>query len=216
MEEILASIRKIISEDQSEPAAAPQPAASARPAPVTADVAPMRRDEEPDEADVLELTHEVRDETPQPAAWHAPEPVAADTHVGSEVPAEDDVTFETVEETQEEKPAMGTANANDDLISDNVRRAMDKAFEPLDRRPETAAAPMPTVEGVHVEAVFTRAIDQAFDPVLQEWVAKHGDDIVARMKPIIRDWMDENLPELIENAVKAEISAAVRARSKRR
>jgi uncharacterized protein len=208
MEEILASIRKIISEDQSD--AAPAPAASSRPAPVTANVTPMQRDEEPDEADVLELTHEVRDET-RPPARHEPEPAMA-AGAGSEVPAEDDVMFETVQETQEEKPAM----ASDDLISDNTRRAMNKAFEPLDQRAETQAPAMPTVEGVHVEAVFTRAIHQAFDPVLQEWVAKHGDDIVARMKPIIREWMDENLPELIENAVKAEISAAVRARSKRR
>ena len=106
--------------------------------------------------------------------------------------------------------------ASDDLISDNARRAMSKAFEPLDQPRESAAAPMPTVEGVHVEAVFTRAIHQAFDPVLQDWVQKHGDDIVARMTPIIREWMDENLPELIENAVKSEIAAAVRARGKRR
>ncbi len=61
MEEILASIRKIISEDSSEPV------------PATVVAAPA-------ETDVLELTHEVQDELPAPVVTAAepppmPEPV---------------------------------------------------------------------------------------------------------------------------------------------
>jgi cell pole-organizing protein PopZ len=35
-------------------------------------------------------------------------------------------------------------------------------------------------------------------------------EIVAQLKPIIREWMDHNLPDLIENTVKREISRRAR------
>jgi cell pole-organizing protein PopZ len=40
--------------------------------------------------------------------------------------------------------------------------------------------------------------------------------MVQHMKPIIREWMDQKLPPLIEKAVKAEIAAAVRSLMQRR
>jgi uncharacterized protein len=35
------------------------------------------------------------------------------------------------------------------------------------------------------------------------------------MKPLIREWMDENFPALLENAVKSEVERIVRARTRR-
>jgi cell pole-organizing protein PopZ len=35
------------------------------------------------------------------------------------------------------------------------------------------------------------------------------------MKPLIREWMDENFPALLENAVRAEVERVVRSRGKR-
>jgi cell pole-organizing protein PopZ len=35
------------------------------------------------------------------------------------------------------------------------------------------------------------------------------------MKPLIREWMDENFPSLLENAVRTEVARAVKARGRR-
>ena len=68
MEEILASIRKIISEDQPDAAkAAPAPSPTAAPEPPPPPPPTPVQAAAPIEADVLELTDEVKDEQPAPA-----------------------------------------------------------------------------------------------------------------------------------------------------
>ena len=212
MEEILASIRKIISEDSSEaqpaPAAearpAPAPAAETRPAPVPAPA--------PVEADVLELTQEIQEEAPQPAPIPEPEPVAP--------PQENDVVFETIEE-----PAvMNEAPISDHegIFSDKTRKAVEDTFaniepEPQDA-PHAAAAPVAAapIDGRTVEAVFERAVREAFDPVVNKWLGTNADAIVERMKPLIREWMDEHFPALLEGAVRNEVARVVKARGAKR
>jgi cell pole-organizing protein PopZ len=190
MEEILASIRKIISEDQTEPekSAAPASAAAAEPA------APAL----PVEVDVLELTEEVREEISEPPA---PEPVPL---------IENDIAFESVEAESKEPPM-------DDLISDTTRSAMDRAFAHLDRGGKELAGPAAAAGGGTLDALFARSIQDAFTPTLMEWVDSHHAEILAEMKPLIRDWMDDNLPSLIEAAVTKEIArsaAAIRPRKR--
>ena len=208
MEEILASIRKIISEDQppepAKPASEFQPAA-AQPAaePAAADV------------DVLELTEEVREEAPAAAEPEpAPAPEPAPTAVAAPAPPpesepviENDIAFENVETEAEVEPAM------DDLISESTRNAMGRAFAHLDR----GSAELAAAGGGTLDALFTRAIQDAFMPTLQEWVDSHHAEILDGLKPVIREWMDENLPTLIEAAVTKEISrASAAARPRRR
>src|ERR1700685_1438846 len=112
MEEILASIRKIISEDSAEPAA-PQPAAAAKPA------------AEPD--DVLELTQEVREEPAPPPA--APNVVLAPLPIQPPAaePA-DDIVFET----REEAVVSSAPTPPSEIFSDKTRKAIDDAFAGLD------------------------------------------------------------------------------------
>jgi cell pole-organizing protein PopZ len=195
MEEILASIRKIISEDAPEQAAeAAAPAPPPPPAPMPEPVAEM---------DVLELTEEIPDEK---QAAHAPPPELSD-----------DVIFEPIEE-----PAM--SNAHDDshegIFSDKTRAAMDNTFAHIDTAEEAPApvrpsAPLPPVDNGSIAAVFEHAIRQSFEPVLREWLGANSDAVVAHMTPVIREWMDENFPPLLEDAVRSEVARAVRAKSKR-
>ena len=193
MEEILASIRKIISEDQPEgakPAAEPVPLrpVANEPAPVAAA-----------EADVLELTEEVKDEEAAPAepeAAPAPEPIA-----------EDDVAFENVEPAAEPAPAEA-----DDLISDSTRSAVSRAFANIDKGP---AEYVPPGNGA-IEAIFVQAVQSAFQPTLQSWVDGHNAEIMDAMKPLIRAWMDEHLPPLIEAALTKEIGRAAGERGRKR
>jgi len=195
MEEILASIRKIISDDQPEPTkAAEQPAAQPAAAPeVEAEAAPAAA-----ETDVMVLTEEVKDEEPAPT--------------GSAVavaPAENDIAFETIEVSSN---APETADDDpEDLISNSTRTAVGRAFANMDKTPMEF---VPT-SGGSIESIFVQAVQGAFQPTLKEWIEGNRTDIMEALKPLIRAWMDEHLPPLIEAAVAKEIGRAAASSRKR-
>jgi cell pole-organizing protein PopZ len=201
MEEILASIRKIISEDSNDaqPAEAPKPVAAA-----AAD------------ADVLELTQEVEEPAPPPppAPRPAPEPIRPAPVAAAPRP-ENDVVFETIEEPV---PTPAT-ESHSDIFSDRTRKAVEDTFANIDSEeeepPHHESSPMPSIDGKTVEAVFERAVRESFAPVLTQYLSANSDDIVARMKPLIREWMDEHFPALLEGAVRNEVARAVKARGRR-
>mgnify|MGYP001026638846 CR=1 FL=1 len=204
MEEILASIRKIISEDAPEggaPAAEPVPEA---PAP-----APFQAAEAPVQDDVLELTQEVV-ETPAPQ----PDPVPAPVFEPAPAPTPvEDIVFETV------APAAAPAS---DIFSDHTRKSIEDAFDSIPDEPEPApaparpAAPIAPVDGSSVETVFERAVRESFEPVLNKYLSDNSAAVIERMKPLIREWMDEHFPPLLEGAVRAEVERVVKARGAKR
>ena len=173
MEEILASIRRIISEDDA-PAetavAAPEPVVEVSPEPVeVAAEAPA-----PVEDEVLELTEryeapaaesigdlDVADVAPFPAAEPAPEPVAAPVY--------------------------------DSLVGESAAASAASAFAGLAatfQKPETPiAAPqdMPFVSGNTVEAM-----------------------VQAMLRPMLKDWLDANLPGIVEAQVRKEVERIAR------
>jgi cell pole-organizing protein PopZ len=211
MEEILASIRKIISEDSTEPQPA-APAAAPAPAPVQA------------EADVLELTQEI-EEIPQPAPQPAPAPQPVQAAAPEPVhPApQDDVVFQSVDEpvvvpTPAAAPAPAPAPSMEGFVSEKARSAVDDALSAIDfgsPEPHSTASIAP-IDGLSVEAVFDRAVRESFEPVLRAWLQAQASVIVDRMKPAIREWMDDNLPDMLKQAVEAEVARAVKARTTRR
>ena len=189
MEEILASIRKIISEDQAEPEkSAAQGTATAEPEAVS---------------DVLELTEEVREDgsiapIAVEAAMEAVEPQAAPMR---------EMRF------ADERPRREMNDVDhDDLISDSARRALGQAFGALDEQQHRTTEEDPMPANGNLDAAFERAVRQAFEPALHEWVDSSSNEIMDQLKPFIREWMDANLPALIENAVRNEIARAVRSR----
>jgi hypothetical protein len=206
MEEILASIRKIISEDAPEGA----PVEQQQPAPETT-FAPAPQ---PVHDDVLELTQEVVEPAPapipEPVYAPAPEPVAP---APAPAPAED-LVFETV--------APAAPAAHSDIFSDHTRKAMEDAFDNIpDEQPEPApvpraAAPIAPVDGASVENVFERAVRESFEPVLHKYLSDNSAAVIDRMKPLIREWMDEHFPPLLEGAVRAEVERVVKARGAKR
>ena len=210
MEEILASIRKIISEDA--PEAVPAAAAEAAAPPPEAAAAKQELLTTPETAatpdiEVLELTQEI---------FEAPAPVAmAEAPKPEEKP--DEVVFEPVAE-----PVAPPAAKEDGIFSNQTRKAMDDAFDSLDnvpeepvRAPRPPVAPLAPIEGTTVENVFERAVRESFEPVLQKYLSDNSAAVIDGMKPLIREWMDENFPPLLENAVRSEIERVVKARGKR-
>ena len=202
MEEILASIRKIISEDGPEAAAPaeaapPPPVAAAAPEP--APVAPQPVAEAVHE-DVLELTQEF--EPPPPPAPPAPPP--------------EDLVFESVAPA-----AAPAADLHSDIFSDHTRKAMEDTFNNIPDEPQghtsaRSAAPIAPVDGSTVENVFERAVRESFEPVLEKYLSDNSAAVIERMTPAIREWMDEHFPALLEGAVRAEVERVVKARGTKR
>ncbi len=193
MEEILASIRKIISEDAPEGGA---PAEEAAPAPAQ----PAVHD------DVLELTHEVEAPVAVAPAPIVPPPAPMPAPV-------EDLVFENV------APAPAVHN---DIFSDHTRQAVEDTFNAIPDEPESAPAPVRSapsiapVDGSSVENVFERAVRESFEPVLQRYLSDNSDAVINRMKPLIREWMDEHFPALLEGAVRAEVERVVKSRGTKR
>jgi len=198
MEEILASIRKIISEDTPEAAPAETAPAAAKQEMLTTP------EEEASDIDVLELTQEVHEVAPEPAP--IPEPVGS---------VADDVVFETPSSAPEPSQEEG-------IFSDQTRRALDDTFASIADEPATPApaprpAPVPLapISGSTVENVFERAVRDSFEPVMAKYLADNSGAVIEGMKPLIREWMDEHFPALLEGAVRTEIERVVKARGKR-
>jgi uncharacterized protein len=221
MEEILASIRKITAEDTTETPPAPPAAAAA-----------------PVEADVLDLTQEVHDE-PAPAVIAAappppapefqdlrnvepesepmPEPVKSEP---SKI--ENDVVFQTIEETEvSEAPAMTHATSHEGIFSDKTRKALEDSFATIpaakaEVAPPAAAAvaaePSAPAGDGSVQAVFEKAVRESFEPVLHTWLGENSEHVVEKLKPLVRQWMDDHFPALLEGAVRAEVERVARAR----
>jgi cell pole-organizing protein PopZ len=113
--------------------------------------------------------------------------------------------------------------ADDDIFSDKTRKALDDTFSHISEKiPEAPTEPRPAasrtvaVEGNSVEAVFERAVSNAVDPLLHEWMDKNKTDLMTAVKPLIREWMDEHFPALLEGAVRNEVERVVKARGNKR
>ncbi len=182
IEEILASIRQIISDDDekdsgeetaAEPAPAPEPVA-AKP------VNPAPEPVEPQEDDVLELT-EAEAITPEPEpAPEEPAPIEIDLqdHQPEELSVDDIFA--------KEEPAMTTASADDSILSDTTRQAAIASMAKL-------AGNMPINRSSHNVGSVTL------------------EDIVREiLNPMLREWMDNNLPPMVERIVQKELEKLAR------
>ena len=194
MEEILASIRRIISEDEAPadtaaaPAAAPEPETAPAPQPETL-AAASEPEPEPDaeaaaEDDVLELTD--RYEAPAESIGDldvvdpADEPFPAAPHP---TPAEAPVA------------ASAPAPAYDALVGESAAASAASAFAGLHasfKKPETApssgSGDLPFVSGNTVEAM-----------------------VAEMLRPLLKDWLDANLPGIVQAAVQKEVERIARS-----
>lgn len=183
MEEILASIRRIISDDEVKPAeaeAAVEPAPVAG-EPVTAEPATIDIDE-----DVLDLGAEA-------ALVPAPEPK----------PEDGDVDFLDVPPPEPE-PAP-------------VQAAPEPPPEPVP--PPVIAAPLPPPSAPfdmaqllsdQTSSAVTSAFGQLAHTVLSNNARTLEDLVKDMLKPMLKGWLDDNLPTMVERLVRAEIERVAR------
>ncbi|MEO3433177.1 DUF2497 domain-containing protein [Inquilinus sp. CAU 1745] len=193
MEEILASIRRIISEDGATAEGATDAPASddQDDDQVGAQDDTLTLTDEVEDDDVLELT-EVVEEAPEPAAEEDDDPFAPaedeDVAAMADPAIEDPVTEDDDPFADFGDPAGDAAPEEDDrLVSEVTAAAAGATFAKLADRPaETPAAsatPWPLgAEGRSVEDVVRELL-----------------------RPMLKEWLDDNLPEMVERIVEREV-----------
>ncbi|MFN3668145.1 MAG: DUF2497 domain-containing protein [Brevundimonas sp.] len=191
MEEILASIRRIISEDdapaESAPVAAsePEPAPAREPEPEPV-VASAQMDETPpapapQEEDVLELTE----------AWEAPAAESIgdlDVSPADPFPASASVFAEPpVEAHTPVHPSVPTSS-DDSLVGETAAASAASAFAGF---ASTIRKPEPVETGV------------GSGPTVDELAR-------ALLRPMLKEWLDANLPAIVEAQVRKEVERIAR------
>jgi len=221
MEEILASIRRIIADDDSsktakapeplapKPAAAPPPpaaAAPARPAPPPPPPPPAPANKQSDiDAMLADL------DKPKPALKAAPAKPAAP----SPPPAGDvlDLTEAMTSTSPSPGPAptFRTIDGNSDVVFTDRTPEAPRAEEP--RRP---LAQMPMSDPGLLSNSTAAAVDSAFNSLAATVLGNNArtlEDLVKEMlRPMLKSWLDDNLPGLVERIVRAEIERVSRGR----
>lgn len=191
MEEILASIRRIIADDD---AAKPAPAKPAAPAPS----APNSQDDI--DAMLAGFDAEVAEPSPPPPP---PPPVP---------PAND--VLELTEAMQAKAP-FRTIEAAPDVVFNEAP----PPEEPPPRRPEPREyqpPPPPPNEPPLLSPRTTAVVDMAFNSLAHTVLVQNSrtlEDLVREMlKPMLKAWLDDNLPTMVERLVRAEIERVSRGR----
>jgi hypothetical protein len=184
MEEILASIRRIIADDtspQAKPYTAPRPAEPVAAAPV--ETAPPSGEHSASGAgeDILELTQPVE-------AGPAFTPVRGP-----------DVMFREEESRSRSAAAMPGPTP--------------VPAPPAARMPTPARGPAMRDEEL-LSPASTAAVSAAFNSLAASVISEHSrtlEDIVKEMmRPMLREWLDENLPPIVERMVRSEIERVSR------
>ncbi|HET8612133.1 MAG TPA: DUF2497 domain-containing protein [Sphingomonas sp.] len=153
MEDILASIKRIIAEDGDVAAAKPRKRMA------------LQREPETEEAEAEPETASAAEPAPEPAAAQADE--------------EEDVLELTSPVPAASAPANGHASAGGMLLSDPAAQASRSAFAALSQLQVRAQNSDPnTLEGL----------------------------VADLLRPMLREWLDRELPALVERLVKAEIA----------
>lgn len=188
MEEILASIRRIISEDGKQPEVSPPSAPPPKAKPVQA------ARSEP-KADVLELTEVVEDDGSvvslnrngaETEDMAEPEPDAEPAAESEAEPEEHDPA--PVSARAEPRPAAQPLRESDSLLSAATAAAAAGAFASLNSAAQrTNAGPVLGASGRTVE-----------------------DLVIEALRPMLAEWLDQNLPKLTERLVKREIARLAR------
>ena len=249
MEEILASIRRIIADDEAKPAAADKPAspptpasppAPAKPEPpaaAPAAKAPVMKDIPPSAIAAAAKPAAAPKAAPPPPV---PEPVVSNSQDDIDAmlasldastpeadirpPQPDGEVFELTDEMALPDPAPPPAappassfhkiDPQDDI--EFTESAAARALRPPAYEPppfESAAAPAPQ----HILSRSTvSAVESAFNSLANTVLSNNArtlEDLVKEMlRPMLKSWLDDNLPGLVERIVKAEIERVSRGR----
>jgi uncharacterized protein len=240
MEEILASIRRIIADAEAKPPAAAAPPAPAKPAAPPPSAKPVMNDIPPstlaaavkapapppakppaasnsqDDIDAMlagldEATSEAEIRPPQPDGevfeltdeMALPEPPQ---HAFRRVDPQDDVEFSEPPRLTE-PPKLAESPRLADPLKPTYRQP---AFEPPPF--ESPAAPAQQILSRSTVSAVESAFNSLANTVLSNNARTLEDLVKEMLRPMLKSWLDDNLPGLVERIVKAEIERVSRGR----
>lgn len=229
MEEILASIRRIIADDEAKPAAAEKPAspAAAKPA-VMKDIPPSAIAPAPKAAAPAPKPAPPPPAPPPPA----PEPAASNNQddidamlasldaatpeadIRPAQPEPEPDVFELTDEMALPEPAPAPSAATFSKVEpqDDIEFTEPKASrrQPAYEPPfENTAPARPILSHSTVSAVES-AFNSLANTVLSNNARTLEDLVKEMLRPMLKSWLDDNLPGLVERIVKAEIERVSR------
>ena len=239
MEEILASIRRIIADDEAKPSAAekapppasPPPAAAAapaKPAPAPAARAPVDNPTPP----APPAAAPTPPKAAAPAAPPPPTPAPSATNSQDDIDALlnglDEAT--TAEEIRPAAPEPDVLELTDEMaLPEPPPQPAFKKIEPPDdlefteavaratpREPVFDPPPSPMDAPPMLSRSTVSAVESAFNSLAHTVLSNNArtlEDLVKEMlRPMLKSWLDDNLPGLVERIVKAEIERVSRGR----
>ena len=226
MEEILASIRRIIADDEAKPAAAEKPASPA----MTAKPAVMK--DIPPSAIAPAPKPVAAPKPAPPSPPPAPEPVVSNNQddidamlasldaatpeadIRPAQPEPEPDVFELTDEMALPEPAPAPAAATfskvepqDDIEFTEAKAARRQAtYEP----PFESAAPARPILSHSTVSAVESAFHSLANTVLSNNARTLEDLVKEMLRPMLKSWLDDNLPGLVERIVKAEIERVSR------
>jgi uncharacterized protein len=244
MEEILASIRRIIADDEAKPAApekAAEPAKPDKPAAKAADVAP------PKAAPPKTAPPKAAPAAAKPAPPPAPPPPAPPPAAAASPNSQDDIdallagldvatTAEEIRPAQHEpaEPEPEVLELTDDMAV-STPPPPQPSFQKIDPQDDLEFTESAASRAVHRQPVYeppgydapmpqqpilshstVSAVESAFNTLAHTVLSNNArtlEDLVKEMlRPMLKAWLDDNLPGLVERIVKAEIERVSRGR----
>jgi uncharacterized protein len=217
MEEILASIRRIIADDDANkpakipkpPTAKPSPVAPATtppmpslpPAPAPAALANSRDDIRTlDDPSAASSGSDVFDLTDAMAAERAASPGPASA-------------FRAIDATSD---MVSNERPPDVPVGPPLRIIEEARRLPLPPTSAAASAPPPSSDRGLISSSTMAAVDSAFHSLAHTVLGQNArtlEDLVKEMlRPMLKSWLDDNLPSLVERIVRAEIERVSRGR----
>jgi len=240
MEEILASIRRIIADDEAKPppaeAAKPAPAPAAKP---MADIPPSKlapakpaaekpapppaakpapppppapaADAGPNNQDDIDALLAGLDEATPAPEMRAPEPEPELEPEPDVLELTDDMAMDPEPTPAPPPPSFRKVEPRDDLEFAEAppRPAPPPSYAPVDYD----APPLPPQQPILAQSTVS-AVESAFNSLAHTVLSSNArtlEDLVKEMlRPMLKSWLDDNLPGLVERIVKAEIERVSR------
>jgi len=147
-------------------------------------------------------------------------------HDAPQPPAEDvlDLTEQMAEPAQEghdEPPSFQTIDGQSDVIFTDAAAQPEPHMAEEPRAAEEQRRPQPTPQPAALDRSLmsshtSAAVDSAFNALAQTVLVQNArtlEDLVREMlRPLLKSWLDDNLPGMVERIVKAEIERVSRGR----
>ena len=216
MEEILASIRRIIADDDaSKPARLPEPAA---PKPPPAAAIPARPAPPPPSPSPPAAVNKQSDIDAMLADLDKPKPAPkVEPARPAPPPASDVLDLTEAMAAPPPTPSPGPAPTFRTIDGDSdVVFAERSPGRPRAEEPRRSPAPPPMHDPGLISNATAAAVDSAFNTLANTVLGQNArtlEDLVKEMlRPMLKSWLDDNLPGLVDRIVRAEIERVARGK----